>query len=176
MDLAADLGLLAKDGAEYTVASPLCRFLSTPHQMQKAAVLRIILESYDPFLIFRQRLEATGLAAQAAIQTKTLLDLTAHREEIKDTLVSLGTYSHALVTEGGGRYRLEGEPAGNPLQELMAAAQSATLAEGLIRRQLGQDAVASVSREEVIVPLSDAAIRSIWQRRARGRSKCWQRR
>jgi hypothetical protein len=160
LDLGTDLGFLSKDGTKYEVASPLCRFLSTPNQMQKAAVLRVLLESYTPFVVFRQRLEATELAAQAAQQTKTLLDLDAHREEIKDTLVSLGTYSHALVTEGGGRYRPEGEPAGNPLQALLASAQDATSAEALVRKQLGAEAVGTVSRDEVIVPLADAAIRA----------------
>jgi len=160
LKLATDLGFLSHEAGKYEAASPLCRFAVTPNQMQKAAVLRVLLESYEPFVIFRERLIATALAATAAQQVKVALDLTAHREGIKDTLVSLGTYSHALVTEGGGRYRPEENPSENTLAVLAQACRDAASAEARIREQLGADAAASVSREEVIVPLADALLRA----------------
>jgi hypothetical protein len=40
------------------------------------------------------------------------------------------------------------------------AAQEATSAENLVRKQLGLEAAATVSRDEVIVPLADAALRA----------------
>jgi hypothetical protein len=160
LELATDLGFLALDGAKYTVASPLCRFLVTPSQMEKAAVLRVLLESYEPFVVFRERLVATGSAPTAAQQTKVTLDLNAHREEIKDTLLSLGTYSHALITEGGGRYSQSAAPPANTLEDLMAAAQNAAAAEGRVRQQIGAEAAAAVSRDEVLVPLSEAWLRA----------------
>src|SRR6266850_7243297 len=89
LDLATDLGLLSLEGGRYSVASPLCRFLMTANQDQKATVLRVLLESYRPFVTFRERLVATTLASTAAQQTKVALDLNAHREAIKDTLISL---------------------------------------------------------------------------------------
>ena len=160
LKLATDLGLLSHDAGKYSVASPLCRFVVTPNQMQKAAILRLVLESYEPFVIFRERLVATTLAATAAQQTKAALDLGAHREGIKDTLVSLGTYSHALVTEGGGRYRPEENPFENTLEVLAQACRDASAAEARIREQIGPDAATLVSREEVIVPLADALLRA----------------
>jgi hypothetical protein len=158
--LAADLGFLSENTGKFSVASPLCRFIVTANQMQKAAVLRVMLESYEPFIIFRERLVATGLAATVGQQTKVALDLAAHREGIKDTLISLGTYNHTLVTEGGGRYRPEETLSENPLETLAQACSNATAAEGRIREQLGPDAAALVSREEVIIPLADAFLRA----------------
>jgi len=160
LKLAADLGLLSHGTGKYSVASPLCRFAVTPNQMQRATILRILLESYQPFVIFRERLVATTLVATAAKQTKVALNLDAHHEAIKDTLISLGTYSHALVTEGGGRYRPEDNSSENLLEVLALACGDAAAAEARIREQLGFDAAALVSREEVIVPLADAILRA----------------
>jgi hypothetical protein len=158
--LAEDLGFLSRSGANYKEASPLCRFLATPNQMQKASILRIVLESYEPFTIFRERLAATGNAAMAAQQTRVALTLPQGRDEVKDTLIDLGTYSHALMPEGGGRYRHEGAPATNGLQELLRACNDAASAEQRIRAQVGPNAAALVSYQDVIVPLTDALLRS----------------
>lgn len=47
IDMAVELGLLAANGANFVVLSPLCRF--TTNADQKTAVLRILLEHYRPF-------------------------------------------------------------------------------------------------------------------------------
>jgi hypothetical protein len=158
--LAADVGLLSQKSAGYSTASPLCRFLVTPNLAQRAAVLRVVLESYPPFIVFRERLVATGNAGTAAQQTKITLELDAHRESIKDTLISLGTYSDALFTEGGGRYAPQPGTADNPLQVLALASGDQASAEARIRHQLGAAACGIVSREEVIVPLANALLRA----------------
>lgn len=160
LDLATDLGFLSRDGARYSVASPLCRFILTPNETQKAAVMRVALESYEPFTLFRERLAATPLTSTAAQQIKAALNLDAHREEIKDTLVSLGTYSHALVSAGGGHYRAQDNPAENTLEVLAQGCADAAAAEARIRAQLGPDAAGLASRDEVIVPLADALLRA----------------
>jgi hypothetical protein len=158
--LAADLKLLAHDASKYTVESFLCRFLVTPNQSHKAAVLRLVLESFAPFVMFRERLVATGAVSTAAQQTKAALSLDAHREEIKDTLISLGTYSHALVTEGGGRYRSAETSMDNTLECMAQACSEAMSAEHRIREQVGQEAASFVSRDDVLVPLSDGLRRA----------------
>jgi hypothetical protein len=160
LKLAVDLALLLENSGNYEVHSPLCRLIATPDQMKKAALLRIMLNSYEPFILFRERLVATDTPATAAQQTKIVLDLDAHREDIKDTLISLGTYSHALITEGGGHYHLYSGTSDNSLEVLADACNDATAAESRIREQLGPDAVALVSREEVILPLTNALIRA----------------
>jgi hypothetical protein len=132
--LSVDLGLLALEGGSFKTASPLCRFTSIPDQ--KAAVLRIVIESYRPFVVFRERLLSNPDVALASRQTKTLCGLPAHRDEVRDTLISLGTYAHALVTEGGGNYQLETDSADNMLQILTAACTDMAAAETRIRNQL----------------------------------------
>lgn len=160
LKLATDLGLLSENGGEYSPSSPLCVLLATPDLAQKAAILRIVLESYDPFVMFRKRLKATDLAATAAQQTRTTLSLTAHRDDIKDTLVSLGTYSHALETEGGGRYQPAELPIGNHLLAIAQGSKDAAAAEAAVRRQMGDAAADSLSRDDVLLPLANALLQA----------------
>src|SRR5687768_4022593 len=70
LELAVDLALLTKPGANYHVANPLCRVLGSPDERHRAAALRVALESYEPFIVFRERLPATPIVATAAHQTK----------------------------------------------------------------------------------------------------------
>jgi hypothetical protein len=157
--LAADLGLIRKSGNEWVAANILASFFSTPIEAQKAAALRIVLETYDPFLKFREQLSATNSADVAAQHTKTLLDLQAHREEIKDTLISLGTYTGAISSQGGGRYASSHEPLANELKELASACGDLVSAEASIRRQIG-NRENQVHREEVLLPLSRALLKA----------------
>lgn len=160
LDLAVELGLLSQTGNVFAAVSPLCRFAAAPEQ--KAAVLRILMESYRPFTVFRERLVATSDLKTAAQNAKTLCNIPAHRDEVKDTLISLGTYSRALVPEGGGNYQLETASLSNALQVIAAACADAMSAEGRIRAQLGPAAEATLAnqRDNVIVPLADALIRA----------------
>lgn len=160
LEMAIELGLLSLNGANYTVASPLCRFTAIPEQ--KAALLRVLIESYRPFIVFRERLVATADLTVAAQATKVVCALPAHRDEIKETLISLGTFSRALVPEGGGHYQLEAASLVNALQVIASAAKDMATAEGRIRDQLGPTAEAALApqRDAIIVPLADALIRA----------------
>src|SRR2546421_7722019 len=53
LNLAVELGLLTLHGTTYKASGPLCRFTSVAEQ--KAAVLRIVVEAYKPFTVFRER-------------------------------------------------------------------------------------------------------------------------
>jgi hypothetical protein len=160
LEMAVELGLVSQTANDFAAISPLCRFTAIPEQ--KAAVLRILIESYRPFSIFRERLVASSDLKTAAQATKSLCTLTAHRDVVKDTLISLGTYSRALVPEGGGNYQLEAASLLNALQTIAMACTDITMAEGRIRAQLGPvaEAVLAPQRDTVIVPLADALIRA----------------
>jgi hypothetical protein len=160
LDLAVDLGMLSETGGTYSQASPLGSFLRTADETQKAAVLRVVLNAYEPFQRFQERLDSTGDALRAAQQTKALFDLDAHAGDVKDTLVSLGTYARALVALGGGRYQVSAPSPGYPLQNLVSAAQDSTGAEATIRQQLGPRAVSRVDSGEVVDPLAAALLRA----------------
>jgi hypothetical protein len=160
LEMAEELSLLSKNGNTYTAVSPLCRFTAIPEQ--KAAVLRILIENYRPFTIFRERLLAAADLNRAARETKTVCNLPAHRDVVKDTLISLGTFSRALVPEGGGNYQLDAASLVNALQVIASACKDMTMAEGRIRSQLGPLAEAALApqRDTVIVPLADALVRA----------------
>lgn len=160
IELAVELGLLAPTGNDYVILSPLCRFTTNPEQ--KTAVLRILIENYRPFTVFRERILATADLNAAAQATKLFCNLPAHRDVVKDTLISLGTYSRALIPEGGGHYQLEKAPLANSLQQIAAATTDMVLAEGLIRNQLGTlaQAILAPHRDAVIVPLADALMKA----------------
>jgi len=159
LDLATDLGLLKESGTEFESSNPFVRFIATPDETKKAALLRIILESYQPFVIFRERLIATDSVDTAATQTKSMLDLDAHREEIKDTLISLGTYSSALIGQGGARYTAAPTNLDNPLASVAGAANDEASAEQIIRAQFGEKAN-NLDREEIIIPLAGALLKA----------------
>jgi len=160
LEMTVELGLPSVNGTTYSILSPLCRFTAIPEQ--KAAVLRILIESYRPFTVFRERLVATADLNAAAHATRTVCNLPAHRDVVKETLISLGTYSRALVPEGGGNYQLEAASLLNARQVIASACKDMTIAEGRIRDQLGPVAqvVLVPDRDAVIVPLADAPIRA----------------
>ena len=161
LEMAIELGLVSQDGNnDYVINSPLCRFTAIPEQ--KAAVLRILIESYRTFTVFRERLVATADLNAAAQATRTICTLPAHRDIVKETLISLGTFSRALIHEGGGNYQLDATSLVNALQVIASACKDMTIAEGRIRDQLGPLAqtVLAAQRDAVIVPLADALIRA----------------
>ncbi len=86
LKLAADMGLLSENAGQFSAASPLCKLLRTPQDREKAAILRVALESYEPFQVFREEHIATDNVTDAAQRTKAKLDLDCHREEVKATL------------------------------------------------------------------------------------------
>jgi len=160
LEMGVELQLVLLNGGTYKAASPLCRFTAVPEQ--KAAVLRIVIEGYRPFTVFRERLLATADLNKAAKATKTVCALPAHRDVVKETLISLGTFSRALVGEGGGNYQLEAASLVNALQVIASACKDMVIAEGRIRSQLGPTAEVLLAphRETVILPLADALIRA----------------
>lgn len=161
LDLAVDLGLLACSAhSEYSARSPLCRALVSADQRRKATALRVLLEDYVPFARFRERLLATEDATTAARQVKQLLELTPHHDDVKETLLSLGQYCQALISEGGGAYRPREDAAIYDLEALAIGCETDAAAEQMIRVRLGARALDRVSREDVVVPLANAAQRA----------------
>jgi hypothetical protein len=153
--LATDLGFLKRNAKQFEVLSPLSRLLRTPRDIEKAAVLRIVLESYQPFLIFREQIEIMGSAPDAAKATKAVLDIDAHREELKDALLSLATYSGALIPASGGSYTRDRDGLPNLLRELAQGSSEQSASVHRIRKELGA-AAGRVSAENVVDPLATA--------------------
>lgn len=157
--LSCDLKLISDTNSTFSSCSILCNFFSTGIETQKASALRLALHEYEPFLVFIERLRATTSADSAAQQTKAALDLDAHREEIKDTLISLGTYTGAIETQAGGRYAVAATMASDPLAELAESCESQAAAEATIRSHIGQDDPL-LDRNEVVLPLAGALMKA----------------
>tara|TARA_R110002072_G_scaffold33205_41_gene100668 strand:- start:2188 stop:3144 length:957 start_codon:yes stop_codon:yes gene_type:complete len=154
--LAVDLGLLSENQGVFEPLSPLCRALRTPQDTERAAVLRVTLESYKPFLIFREELEATNDPTAAANRTKAILDIDNHREEVKDTLLNLATYSGALIVSQGATYERDLKSMSNLLSELASGSAEFAAAVYRVREEIGPDAAAVCNHDEVIVPLANS--------------------
>lgn len=152
LKLAADLGLLSEHAGQFSTNNPLCRFLRTPQDKEKAAILRVTIESYDPFIVFREELEATSNVSDAAQRTRVKLDLDGHREQIKETLLSLATYSGALTAGQGNTYERDARGLTSLLDELSAGSRDVAEATLTIRQELGT-AAGQVDHDHVLLPL-----------------------
>jgi len=155
LHLATDMGLLRKAGEQFRLASPLCKLLRTPQDREKAAILRIAIESYEPFQVFREEHEATNSVTEAAQRTKVKLDLSCHREELKATLLSLATYAGALSPVQGNTYTRDAQRLTALLDELVAGSREIADAEQTVRDELGARA-GDVDYEQIIRPLVTA--------------------
>ena len=155
LKLATDVELLTEKDGVFSSASPLCKLLRTPQDREKVAILRVMIESYDPFLVFREELEATNDVTVAAQRTTARLELDCHREEVKQTLLSLATYSGALTGGHGANYERDASDISTLLDELAAGAQEIAGATQTIREKLGRNAAGQVDDEQVIRHLAD---------------------
>ena len=156
LDLACELGFLTKTNFTYIVANPMSRLLRSPHVSEKAAVLRIVLEQFEPFVVFRQELDATADASSAATRAKATLDLEPHREDVRTTLVGLATYSGALRAGPGGKYERDTIGISASLEELAAGASELAAATLQVRETLTANVANTLSAADIIEPLAHA--------------------
>ena len=161
LGLAVDLGLLESGPQnDYITSGPLGRLITGSEVSARAAVLRIVLEPFTPFVTFRDRWLATADPVKAAIQTRQIHALNPHRDEIKETFLSLATYAGIFVTQSGGQYVLANEASENPLLALAHACADQAAAVQRIRTLLGPAAASHVSNDEVIELLATALRRA----------------
>ena len=158
--LAVDLGLLRVNGAVYEANHILCRSLAAAGQSRKAAALKVILDGYEPYRVFIERIESSGDALQAARQIKTVFDFDLHQDDVKETLLSLGQYAQSLVAKGGGEYEVLAKAFDWELDRLSAGCADDASFEALVRRELGEPASHFCDRNAVIVALADGFSRA----------------
>ncbi len=165
LHMATQLRLLEHDSSKgYTASRPLAVYLVTAKEAQRAAVLRVMLEDYEPYRVFKARLDAYGLAPKAAEEVKSLFKMSRHRDEIKDTLVNLGTYAQSLSSEGAGLFRvaeLDTRRAGF-LEVVAEVAADRAYAEGIVRRRLGPPRNLSMKMRHRVREFTDAVPPSAW--------------
>lgn len=161
LNMAEALGFVANDPSGYRPAGPIAHVTRTANVAHKAAALRLLLDSYAPFVFFRDRLVATEQATQAAEQTRIGLDVAADRDDIRETLVSLASYAQAFQSLGGGRYAPAEQPVGIHLPVIAQALADEAAALLRIRERLGPDLAALVSHDDVLVPLAKGLLKAL---------------
>jgi hypothetical protein len=90
----------------YQSQKPFATYLITAKDFQKAAVFRLVLENYEPYCFFKERLIITEHPNPSAEQVKVKYGLTPHRDQIRETFISLGTFAQSLISEGGGLFKV----------------------------------------------------------------------
>ena len=160
--VAIDIGLVADDQAAqtYSAVGPLARFLCVASDAQRVAVLRIALEDYAPFKVFRERLSNAPDPLTAARHVRVMCGLAGGDDELEETLLDLGTYTRAITSMGGGRFEAADPPAGNDLERVAELASGIAQAEAQVALALGDEVAQWVSRSEVLEPLTDALVKS----------------
>ena len=141
LNMAKELTLLDEAQPGQFVPNAKCAvYLCTSIRESKAAILRYMLEQYEPYRTFKTRLEMTGVVGEAATQTKALHNIAAHRQVISGTFIDLGTYAQSLFSEGGGLYRARQDDPKEYLRILDEAIQNRETASISVRKLLGDQA------------------------------------
>ena len=157
LDMAIELGMITCDSTTgyYSVSSYLAKKLVTAiSDDQKAAIMRLILEQYQPYKVFKTRYCFTRSIEQACKQTKILCSLTANERDIKNTLISIATYAKALKSEGANLYSFGEEENIYPLIE--SSLQESAVSEWALRDFWGEALYNAVNNTTVIEPLTES--------------------
>lgn len=157
LKMGQQLGLIKLDTSNnlYYPVYPFSTYLVTSKEQQKSAIIRIFLEQYAPYKTFKNRLIVTGLAHTAAEQVRVYYGLSAHRDSIKDTITSLGTYAQSLVSEGAGLYKIsevvgEREDYLLRINEIVSEREKAEIQ---VRKLIGEKAQNWVDATQTLEPL-----------------------
>lgn len=155
--MAVELEMLVLDESSgcYTVNSYLAeRLVTATSDDQKAAVMRLILEQYQPYRAFKVRYGFTHQIETACRQAKILCSINGNERDIKNTLISIATYAKALKSEGANLYSFVEEEYTFSLVE--AALSESAVSEKLLREFFGDSNYSRVNPTTVIEPLAEA--------------------
>ncbi|MEX0801814.1 MAG: hypothetical protein WD688_00575 [Candidatus Binatia bacterium] len=157
LQMAKELSLLKEGQPDLFMPDAKCGlYLCTAERESKAAILRYILEQYEPYRTFKARLALTGVVGDAASQTKALHSIGAHHGIISGTFIDLGTYTRSLISEGGGLYKPRNDDPKIYLKVLDTVIQDRETATLQVSNRLGQEAVSWIDRQNVLENLITA--------------------
>lgn len=158
LGMCMQLGLVEynENSNEYFSNSPLARLLiCANNDMHKAAIMRVILEQYAPFIDFKSRFMFTQAVDLAARQIQVIYNMQSNHRDIKNTIISLATYAKALVSQGANLYRFN-EKDLSYIDILNDVIEIKSSNESLVIRELGDSAYNYINKELVFNPLSDS--------------------
>ena len=155
--MALELNMLVTDHQQciYNVNSYLAeRLVTATTDSQKAAIMRLIIEQYQPYKVFKTRYNFTHSIEQACKQTKILCSIQANERDIKNTLISIATYAKALKSEGANLYSFVEEEYSYSLIE--SSLLESAVSEKLLRDFWGDNIYIKININTVSEPLSKA--------------------
>lgn len=155
--MAEDLQLIDYDSTadHYYLKSYLGRKLVTAStDGQKAVIMRLILEQYDPYIAFKMRYGFTKSIELACKQVKILYSMTSNERDIKNTLVSIATYAKALKSEGANLYSFSDDS--DDLTILNSVLDQQSISSTSLQMFLGQALFSSIDYTNVFSPLRDS--------------------
>ncbi len=156
LDMAVELGMIAKEtSGNYFVDSFLAKKLVTAtSDDEKAVIMRVILEQYYPYSVFKTRYGFTQSIELACRQTKILCSLSENERDIRSTLISIATYAKALKSEGANLYSFVEE------ENIYSLIESSLIESAVAERSLqdfwGEGIYNNLNITTVIEPLFEA--------------------
>jgi hypothetical protein len=157
LQMARELSLLKEDPPNtFKPDSKCAQYLITAERVNKAAVFRFILEQYEPYKTFKERLALTGLVSDATQQTKALHNISAHHSVISQTFCDLGMYTRSLISEGAGLFRCNTNDPKEYLLILDEVIQDRESAKLEVINRLGKEAVQWIDPQNVLENLITA--------------------
>lgn len=156
LDMAVELKMVVcESSGNYSVDSFLAKKLVTATtDDEKAVIMRMILEQYYPYTVFKTRYGFTHSIEQACRQTKVLCSLSTNERDIRSTLISIATYAKALKSEGANLYSFTEEERIYPLIE--SSLMDTAVAERSLQVFLGERIYDSLDSATIIEPLFEA--------------------
>ena len=121
----------------------------------KAAILRLVLEQYEPYITFKARFTYSGSLDTAAKQVKSLYSMSSGYKDIKNTIINIATYAKAMINDGAGSYKLNEDDV-TYIEILDLALKFKANDESALQQQLGSAVYDYLDKTNVFSPLSDA--------------------
>lgn len=154
--MAKELNLIDYDQDTYSSNSFLGRLLvSSRNDNHKAAVMRLVIEQYEPYITFKTRYAFTESLDLSSKQVKTLYSMNANARDIKNTIISIATYAKAMINDGASYYKFNQDEV-SYIEIVELALKFKANDDNALKQQLGDSSYDFLDRENVINPLSDA--------------------
>jgi hypothetical protein len=158
LHMAEQLSLIKYDAlsSNYYRSSYLARLMvSSRSDEQKASIMRLVLEQYEPYVTFKSRFVFTDSADSASKQVRILYTMRSQYKDIKNTIISMATYSKSIIDDGANIYRLN-QDITSYINVLEGALKHKSSDENILINQFGNTIYDMLDKENVFKPLSDA--------------------
>lgn len=155
--MAKELNLVnSNPDGTYGSDSFLARLIvSSRNDTHKAAIMRLVLEQYEPYIKFKTRYLFSGSIDLASKQLKTMYSMSSSYKDIKNTIINIGTYSRALINDGANSYKFNQDEV-SYIEILELALKFKSNDDDALCVHLGEEACSYLNKETVFNPLSEA--------------------